>query len=65
MGNLRGLGGLVPALGGEGALGAPYGVSVCLLPGCEVEIVTGTLPSERTWYVSGREAVGKRWFPRV
>jgi hypothetical protein len=43
MGNLRELGGLLPALGG--ALGAPSRVLVCLLPGCEVASVMGTLPS--------------------
>ena len=60
MGNLRGLGGLVLAPGG--ALGAPFGVSLCLLPECEVESETGTLPSVKTWYVSGREALGKDCF---
>ena len=63
MGNLRELGGLFPAP--REALGAPSGVSVCLSPGCEIEIVMDTLPSVKTWYVSGGEAVGKRRFPRV
>ena len=63
MRHLRGLGGLV--LAPRGALGAPSGVSLCILPSCEVESVMGTLPSVNTWYVSGREAVGKRRFPRV
>ena len=63
MGNLRGLGGLVPTPGG--ALGASSGVSLCILSGCEVESVMGTLPSVKTWYVSGKEAMGKRRCPRV
>ncbi len=55
---MRELGDLVPASGG--AFGASYGVSVRLLPGCEVESVTGPLSFVRTSYAFSRETGGKR-----
>jgi hypothetical protein len=57
-----GLGGLFPSP--EGALMALFVLRVCLLLGCGVASVKGTLCSAEKEDVSGSEALGKRRFPQ-
>jgi hypothetical protein len=57
-----GLGGIFPSP--EGAFMAPFVVRVCLLPGCGVASVKGTLCSAETEDVSVSEVLVKRRFPQ-
>ena len=63
MGRLCGMVGLAHAFGG--ALRVPFVAFVCRLQGYGVARLAGMLPSVVTWYVWGREVVGKRWSPLV